>query len=105
RPAQPRAGRPAATARGPPVPPARLGRVPHEAGPIATGSQLFVADGAQQLLGLGRAQPALSPAAAAGPPARRAARPTPAGRGLVLVATAVLDRERSEERRVGAEWM
>src|SRR2546428_7503038 len=41
------AGRPAATARGSPVLHARLGRVPHQAGPIATGSQLFVADGAQ----------------------------------------------------------
>src|SRR5437773_6388284 len=33
-----------------------LGRVPHQAGPIAASLQLFVADGAQQLLGLGRAQ-------------------------------------------------
>src|SRR5439155_21697636 len=66
---------------------------PHAAGPTAPGSQLGVADGAKQPLGLGRAEPALGRAAAAGPPARRAARPTPAGRGLVLVATAVLDRE------------
>src|SRR5207249_8045455 len=87
------AGRPAATARGSPVLHARLGRVPHQAGPIAAGLQLFVADGAQQLFGLGRAQPALSPAAAPGPPARRAAPPTPTGRRLVLAATAVLDRE------------
>src|SRR5204863_9140125 len=83
---------PAATARGHPVLPARPGRWPHQAGPIAAGLQLFGADGAQQLLGLGRAHPALRPAAAPGPPARWAA-PPPAGRRLVLAATAVLDRE------------
>src|SRR5260370_2850953 len=53
----------------------------------------MVADRAQKLLGLGRAQPALSAPAAPSPPTRRAAPPTPAGRRLVLAATAVLDGE------------
>src|SRR5205823_5202139 len=66
----------------------------HQAGPITARLQLLVPDRAQQLLGLGRAQPALSPATAPGPPARRPAPRPPTGRRLVLpAATALPDRE------------
>src|SRR2546429_7385967 len=71
------AGRPAATARGSPVLHARLGRVPHQAGPIAAGLQLFLADGAPQLLRLGPAQPPPRPPPAPGPPPPWAAPPPP----------------------------
>src|SRR5439155_7576858 len=82
------------TARGSPVLHARLGRVRHQACPIAARLQLLVADRAQELLGLSRAQAALSPTAAAGSAARGSAAPTPTGRRLVLAAaTAVPDRE------------
>src|SRR5947208_10885840 len=87
------AGRPAATPRGSPVLHARLHRVPHQASPITARLQLLVADRAQQLLGLGRAQPALRPTTAPGPPTRRSAPPTPTGRSLLAAAPALPGRE------------
>src|SRR4029077_18933052 len=66
--------------------------LPHQPGPITARPQLRVADGAQQLLGLGRAQTALSPARVSGTPARWSAPPA-ARRRLVLAAPAVPDGE------------
>src|SRR5256884_5134454 len=82
------AGRPAATARRSPVLHARLGRVPHQAGPIAAGLPLLVAGGGPQLSRLGPAHPPPSPPPAPGPPPPSAPPPPPAA-GPWLAATAV----------------
>jgi len=73
------AKRPAATARESPVLHTRLRRVPHQACSITARPQLLVADGAQQLLGLGRAQAALGPAAFRVPPPDGPLPPPPLG--------------------------
>jgi len=78
---------PAATARESPVLHTRLRRVPHQACSITARPQLLVADGAQQLLGLGRAQAASAPPAFRVPRPMVRSPPPPLGGVLVLAAT------------------